>query len=127
MKFKIANMGSEFSSDQVDPRLRAVLLELDRWLKAKFNFEMTITELGRTETEEMKLNPTVNGKAHVARPCRGADIRTKDMPQEVLAAVKIFFLKWWPMPYAQILFNDRGVKFPHIHVGINPLKEEVVT
>lgn len=117
MKYKIANMGSEFSSDKIDPRLRAVLLELDRWFKAKFNYEMTITEILRTQTEEEQLNPTVKHSAHLDG--RAADIRTKDMPVEVLEAAKIYLLKWWPMPYAQILFNDRGEKFPHIHIGIN--------
>lgn len=123
MKFKLGTMASEFSSDKTDPRLRAVLLELDRWLKAKFNYEMTVTEIWRTQPEESKLNPTVRHSAHIDG--RAADIRTKDMPAEVLEGVKVFLLRWWPMPYAQILFNDRGEQFPHIHVGINPLKEVV--
>ena len=127
MQFKHESLRNEFFHlEATDPRLRAILAELDFFLQKKFGRELLITGVWRTEAEQQKLYPEFFarlGRArpspHLDRPCRAVDLRSRDLQADEIEALRNYFQNWWgDLPGAAFLINDRGGAFPHIHIQV---------
>lgn len=127
MKFKQDSLREQFYDlGETDPRLRAVLTELDFYFQQKFGRELMVTSVARTEDEQKELYPDYFARvgrprpsAHLDRPCRAIDIRSRDLRPQEIEALRNYFETWWDeFPGWAFLINDRGGKFPHIHVQV---------
>ena len=68
MKFKTGVLAAEFHGDNLDARLRAVILELDLQVSRKFAKELTVTHVLRTPEEQAALNKSASDvKANMAK------------------------------------------------------------
>jgi len=127
MQFKHEHLKEEFFHvEATDPRLRAIVVELDFFFQKKFGRELLTTCVWRTEAEQQKLYPEFFNRVgltrpspHLDRPCRAVDLRSKDLCPEEIEALRNYFQSWWgDLPNAAFLINDRGSAFPHIHIQI---------
>jgi len=116
MKFKTGVLAAEFHGDNLDARLRAVILELDLQVSRKFAKELTVTHVLRTPEEQAAFYPKNPTKPshHLHRPARAVDLRNADLGSEVIAYLKVHIETWWPE--FDFLVNDRGVAVPHLHL-----------
>ncbi|MCI0404933.1 MAG: hypothetical protein L0Z48_07125 [candidate division Zixibacteria bacterium] len=127
MQFKHDTLRRQFYDlNGTDPRLRAVISELDFFFQQKFGRELVITSVGRTEEEQKELYPEffarvgrVHPSAHLGRPCRAVDIRSRDLSADEVQALREYFESWWEeLPGWAFLINDRGGALPHIHIQV---------
>ncbi len=118
MKFKTSSLESEFNLS-LDPRVRAVALELDGFMKRTFDRELLITCVRRTLTQQAKVNPTLPRGPHTDNPCRAVDIRNLDLLPNEKKALTEYVGKWW----AEMVWleDDQGKKSPHFHLAAFPL------
>ena len=122
MKFK--NVVIESQINKINENLKTILFFLDFAVKQKFDYEITITDLIRTQPEQDFIYKDIaeyNKKPwhSVHQYGRGADIRINDMPQECLRFI-ISLLK--SIPYGDgihktILVHDIG-NGNHIHIQV---------
>lgn len=114
MRFKTKRQEAEFK--ELDPRIRAIFLELD-W---RFGGDdgLMITHIKRTPEEQQMFYPANPTKPspHLDNPVRAIDIRNSDMDKETQLAIVNYFNEWWPEHV--ILLNDRGTGSPHIHIAV---------
>lgn len=89
-KFKNRDLSDEF--DRSKPRLQALVLYLGRYAYRRFDIVLTVTHVNRTQEEQDEIYK--DNFAYQEAPwksvhqfCRGADIRTRDLPKGV--AVKL--------------------------------------
>ena len=127
MQFKQDHLRQQFYDlSATDPRPRALALELDFFFRQKFGRELIVTSVGRTEEEQKRLYPEffarvgrVRPSAHLDRPCRAVDLRSRDLTPEEIEALRNYFDTWWAeLPGWAFLVNDRGGAFPHIHIQV---------
>jgi hypothetical protein len=127
MQFKHETLRQQFYDlNATDPRLRAVALELDFFFRQKFGRELVVTSVLRTEQEQRRLYPEFFARvgrarpsAHLDRPCRAVDLRSRDLSPEEIEALRNYFDAWWDeLPGWIFLANDRGGAFPHIHIQV---------
>ncbi len=127
MQFKHESLRQQFYDlNATDPRLRAVVSELDFFFQQKFGRELVITSVGRTEEEQQVLYPEfferigrVRPSPHLDRPCRAVDLRSRDLSGDEIQALREYFENWWEeLPGWAFLVNDRGSAFPHIHIQV---------
>jgi len=121
MKFKKENLKEEY--DKISQSLKILLGDLDMYLHTRFGYEMTITELLRTQEmqdEYYKNDPKYKIKKwrSVHQDGRGADIRTSDMSEQIKIAIEQWFAT---RPYdpkrpelKSFKFHDVG-KGDHLH------------
>ncbi|HXF49621.1 MAG TPA: hypothetical protein VNL73_09405 [Verrucomicrobiae bacterium] len=132
MQFKQENLRRQFYDlEAIDPRVRAVAVELDFFFQKKFGRELVVTSVGRTEVEQRELYPEffarvgrVRPSPHLDFPCRAVDIRSRDLSAEEVQALREYFATWWEeLPGWVILVNDRGTASPHIHIQVGKRRE----
>ncbi len=57
--------------------------------------------------------------AHLDRPCRAVDLRSRDLSAKEVQALREYFEAWWEeLPGWAFLVNDRGEAIPHIHMQV---------
>lgn len=121
MKYADPRFEVQFYGDEVDPRLRAICLELDLWLTQKFNKEMLMTGLLRTPEEQAAIypdNPT-KPSPHLDRPCRAADFRRTHLEHGELITLVGYFAQHWGAHHSGLLLvDDRGPAHPHLHIAV---------
>lgn len=114
MKFKTPSLSSEFELS-LDPRVRAVALELDRFMLSNFKKPLFLTCVGRTLTQQAKANPLLPRGPHTDHPCRAVDIRHFDLLPSEKKALTANVKKWWPeMVWLE---DDQGKQSPHFHLA----------
>ena len=132
MQFKQEVLRQQFYDlEAVDPRVRAVVSEMDYFFQQKFGRELVITSVGRTEEEQKELYPDffarigrVRPSAHLDRPCRAVDLRSRDLSEGEIQTLREYFESWWEeLPGWAFLVNDRGGAFPHIHIQVGKKRE----
>ena len=107
--------------EELDPRCRAILLELDEWLEWKFNKGIVITQIGRT-LEENKAIGGFEFSAHIIREdeyVRAVDFRSRIYTEEEKIAIVNHLEKTWNrhVKFIHIVATTHGTG-PHIHVNI---------
>jgi len=103
MQFKQEHLKEEFFHlEATDPRLRAILFELDFFFQQKFGRGLLVTCVWRTEEEQQKLYPEFFARVgrarpspHLDRPSRAVDLRSKDLQPEEIEALRNYFQTWW--------------------------------
>lgn len=98
----------------IDPRLRAILLELAEWVRVKQEADITLTCLNRTITE----NEQVGGykfSAHLSG--RGADIRTWGFSVKQIEAIMTYLKESWGEEFIFVLYHGSGSS-NHLHINI---------
>ena len=132
MQFKQEVLRQQFYDlNDIDPRVRAVVSEMDYFFQQKFGRELVITSVGRTEEEQKELYPEffarigrVRPSAHLDHPCRAVDLRSRDLSEGEIQALREYFETWWEeLPGWVFLVNDRGGAFPHIHIQVGKKRE----
>lgn len=99
--------------NEIDPKLRAVLLDIDFWLKTIHNVEMVVTCLNRTA----EYNSKIGGRPQSAHlDGRAADIRTWNLGGGVVEELIERTQKVWGDMVHIIQHVGTG---PHIHLNIN--------
>lgn len=119
MKFKSQKVKDRFSN--VHPVLQQMVLEMDEWVRNTFYREFTITETWTTAIEDHKLNRT----SATHREGRAVDIRTKDLPTDLVEAFQIYFNTLYEKRLGAqtqsganlIHFKPHGTG-PHFHIQI---------
>jgi hypothetical protein len=109
---------------KLDPRLRALLLEVGRWQMATFGIPLVVTCLIRTLSENMD----VGGKqdsSHILKAgdsyARAADLRNHDLTAEQAKQRRDYILIHfnWKVPLLfHVLDHDSG-HGAHTHININ--------
>jgi hypothetical protein len=87
MKFKNVLVESQFSL--IDKRLKIILLFLDYYVFERYQKELTITDLMRSQEEQdaiyaMDENYKIKPWKSVHQVGRGADVRTFDLPKNII-------------------------------------------
>ena len=89
MKFKTQRIANEYESNSLSDKLVRLIKVADSYMLAKYNYEITVTDLIRTQDEQdeiykdnekYKSNPWKS----VHQYGRGADLRTRDMSQDMI-------------------------------------------
>jgi len=113
MRFKDNKLKHEFYHE-INPKLRAVLFELDDFIERIHGKELVITCLNRTPEENRKVGG-IPHSAHLSR--RAADIRSWIFSEKELD-IMIQRVKdtWGDIVY--IVYHEGGTG-PHIHININ--------
>lgn len=106
---------------QIDPRLRAVLLELGDWIWFMWHKPLILTCLNRTEAE----NKAVGGSKYSAHKyCRGADIRSRIFEDEQKSLIISHIETVWNEsamirpPFLYAIHHDSG-QGEHFHINIS--------
>ena len=99
--------------NEIDPKLRAVLLDIDFWLQRRHGIEVVVTCLNRTPTYNEKIGGRPNS-AHLDG--RAADIRSFNLPADVLAGLITRVKSIWG-DMVHIIHHDGTA--PHIHINVN--------
>lgn len=108
--------------EEIDPKTRAVLLELDYFTVQQFGINLTITCLVRTPQEQMRLNPRRPKSSHVIDIelrfyGRGADVRSHVFtPQQAAIIEKHIKDTWGDMVHFK--HHDSG-SGDHFHINVN--------
>lgn len=100
--------------DRIDPRLRAVLMELGKWAEWHTGKGIILTCLNRTEDE----NNAVGGNhfsAHLVG--RAADLRSSNFGQAEVQKILNHLTATWPSSQIYAIYHDSG-SGPHIHINI---------
>lgn len=130
--FKTPRQEEEFWSEKIDPRIRAIILELARYSQNNFNKTMVITHVCRTIEEQNQLYPDWapqhNGKikpsAHLDKPSRAVDIRSSIYTLEEIEELKSWFEKWFDIGWLWSFIYPDGIAGLHIHCQCSPLPSE---
>ena len=127
MKFKDKETEDRFPlmHDQV----QKVAKEMDNWLINKFNIELTITATVSTKDEDRKLGRV----SDTHRTGRAFDVRTRDLPDNVIAEFCAHFRKKYNNPYGAmsggqrnlIVYRPHGTG-PHLHIQFNRTFTKVI-
>jgi hypothetical protein len=123
LKYKlkyVSRLLTEFY-DILDPRCRAILLELADWSKGAIGEDITITCLGRTEEENTAMMAS-QYSAHLIKIdewVRGFDIRCKNFSDEQVDLIVEHLEKTWNQnnKFLHIVATKHGTG-KHIHVNI---------
>ena len=103
-------------SNSLDPRLRAVMLEVARWSKAKFDKRLIYTCVNRTEAENIDVGGSKNS-AHLFG--RALDIRvhnlTDDEVNHMVGYINMHWLK--DDPWLYVIVHGKGSN-RHMHINI---------
>mgnify|MGYP001604808787 CR=1 FL=1 len=142
MKFDPETIASQLS--RIDPRLRAILYEVDRYLSTEGS-QLTVTHLERSQFQQnafyqdridngffvvidgMKYYsedhqvPTIS--VHQTVPCRGADVRSRDLPPPLREFIVSYVNKWWPYPGHHAALKHNVGLGDHIHIQVPTLKD----
>lgn len=108
--------------EEIDPKLRAVLLELDHFTVQQFGINLTIVSLIRTLEEQMKLNPDRPNSSHVIDVelrfyGRAGDIRSHIFTVWQSEAVARHIKDTWG-DIVHFKHHDSG-SGDHFHININ--------
>jgi hypothetical protein len=119
MKFKDDIVESRFPL--MHEQAQKLAVEMDNWIKHKFGLELTLTATVSTKAEDMELSRV----SDTHRTGRAFDVRTRDLPENVIAELCAHFRK----KYANIAALSGGQKNlivyrphgtgPHLHVQLN--------
>lgn len=135
MKFKAPEMAEQL--ERSDHRLKWVLDWLDTYVKEKYGAEITVTCVERSRKETLlayasAINPLtgqcyepddVPFSPHESRPCRAADVRSRDFTVGQCKEIEGALNKEWrydmtrPNKRACIYHDVAG---PHFHVQCHP-------
>lgn len=100
--------------EDIDPRLRSVLLELSEWTMRVFSKGLVITCLNRSIIENNK----VGGKSTSAHlRGRAADIRSRSFKPGQLQLILRHLEKVWGHDFLYVSAHNSG-HGPHIHINI---------
>lgn len=114
MRFKQDRFSGQFDYI-LDPKLRAILLELEAWTKNYADYEPMITSLVRTLEE----NKEVGGRPRSAHlDGRAADLRVWDMPELLPETIINRWRSIWEASMVHCLLHGDGNN-SHIHININ--------
>lgn len=116
MRFKTERQKGEWP--MLDPRVRAIFLELEEMFGHLIPGGFMITHIRRTPEEQQLFYPTEPNRTspHLDDPVRAIDIRNSDISPELRVTMANYFNEWWPE--AVILWNDRGTGSPHLHIAV---------
>lgn len=98
----------------IDPRLRAVLLELDDWSQRILGKRVLITSLNRTKEENEKVGGSVYS-AHLVG--RAVDIRSRLFEEAELEQIKKHLMDAWGFSFLYVICHGKGSN-KHIHINI---------
>ena len=101
--------------NEIDPKLRAVLLELDHFTVAQFGTNLTITCLIRTHEEQMIINPNRPNSSHCS--ARAADLRSSVFIDGEIATIHDHIRQTWG-DMVHFKHHDSG-SGDHFHLNIN--------
>lgn len=114
----------EFQED-IDNRLKAVLLELGEWTLYCYNKPVVVTCLNRTKEENDKVNGHENS-AHLfdpndpllnIYPGRAADIRSWAFMKDQIPKIVNHLEKVWGKEFLNVKYHNSG-SGDHIHINI---------
>ena len=119
MKFKTPEVENRFK-DMADLAQR-IALDMDLWTKEKYNIEITLTATTSTTAEDKELSRV----SSTHRDRRAFDVRTGDLPDEVVAELCAVFRKKYgrfgavssAIP-SLIIYKPHGTG-PHLHVQLS--------
>lgn len=122
IQFKTTRIEAEFNGADtegiiMDPRVRAMCLELHHWLRSKGRPGLFLTCIIRTEEENAELVKSNPKSAHITG--RAVDIRTigRYSPETIKEIIEHVY-DVWGKAFAYILFHDSG-NGDHIHMNMN--------
>jgi len=89
MKFKTDRIQKEFESNQLPWKLVRIIQMIENFCLAKYNYEITITDILRTQEEQDAIYEYSDKYREkpwksVHQVWRGVDLRTRDMPSEAI-------------------------------------------
>lgn len=108
--------------NEIDPKLRAVLLELDHFTVHQFGINLTITCLVRTPQEQMRLNPRRPKSSHVPDVelrfyGRGSDTRSRVFSSKQIDKINWHIKNTWG-DVIHFKHHDSG-SGDHFHINVN--------
>lgn len=126
MRFKTGRQKAEWTSDKVDPRLRAMILAVEgycRWqrLPGQRLLEPTLTDLWRSREEQRALYPENPNKRSVHEFWRGGDLRSRNWTQEQVKELEGWIQKTFEYGgrFKSARYHTIGRGF-HIHLQVPP-------
>lgn len=108
-----ARLETEFTND-IDSRLRAILLDLNFYTERMFGKSLIITCLNRTVAENERVGGNPNS-AHLDR--RAVDLRSRDFSEIVLDFIVKYLYDTWRKDFIYVLVHGQGFN-KHIHINI---------
>ena len=99
---------------EIDPRLRAVFLELNLWIWLTLGKTLTVTCLNRTREENEKVGGSTYS-AHLDR--RAGDLRSRKFTADEIQQIEQHLEQVWGKDFLFVLCHNSGTG-PHIHVNI---------
>lgn len=118
MKFKDDVTAARF--DDMCPCARDLAHEMDDWAQENYGIELTITATCSTKAEDKLLGRT----SDTHRTRRAFDVRTRDLPESLIAELCAYFRKKYPTlgavkdgAYQLIVYRPHGTG-PHLHVQL---------
>lgn len=119
MKFKDDVVASRF--EDMHPKAQEIAIFMDEWSQKKYGVEITITSTVSTIAEDRALNR----QSDTHRTGRAFDVRTRDLPQGLLAELIAETRKKYGKLGASnasgpnlIVYKPHGT-FAHLHVQLN--------
>ncbi len=119
MKFKDSVVEERFQ--YLHPLLQTILKQMDDFAKAKYGIELTLTATCSTSDEDRALGR----KSDTHRTRRASDVRTRDLPESLIAELCAVFRKKYGNLGAKlnnqaqlIVYRPHGTG-PHLHIQLN--------
>lgn len=118
MKFKDDVVASGF--EHMAPRAQELAIEMDQWTQTNYGIELTITATVSTHEEDRKLGRV----SDTHRTGRAFDIRTRNLPDSLIAEFCAYFRKKYLKlgalvsgQYQLIVYRPHGTG-PHLHIQL---------
>jgi len=119
MKFKDETVRERFYL--LHPSAVILATEMDTWARDKHGIELTITAAVSTLAEDKELGRT----SDTHRTCRAFDVRTRDIPDAVIAELCSYFRKKYDKKLGAVQKNQANLIVykphgtgPHLHVQL---------
>lgn len=121
IQFKSERLQQEWSSPELDVRLRAIILALAEHIDRNYGKPLVITSIFRSDTEQKNIYGADTEKVSPHQYWRAIDIRTWIYEQDEVTGILAFLNKWWPRGdrYPLAIYHDVG-RGAHIHIQVPP-------
>jgi hypothetical protein len=118
---KFSDKRAEDRFHLLHPKAVQILTEMDDYAQEKYNVELTVTETVTTKAEDKALNRVSTTHAE----CRAWDIRTRDLPESLIAELCAVFRKKYGKLGAVVKGQPQLIVYrphgngPHLHCQLN--------
>lgn len=126
----------KFKDDVVEERFKdmhsqaqKLAIEMDQWTQKTYNIELTITATTSTKIEDNALGR----QSDTHRTGRAFDVRTRDLPENVIAELCAYFRKKYNNSYGAMVSGQRNLIVykphgtgPHLHIQLNRTFAKVI-